>query len=88
MFKANILQIKIDIIKLNSMIENYPKKITYLIMSKETLDKFLIQTDLIYPLKDFKHQIMPKYSLKGFYSYMDYPIAICDILDLGEVEIV
>lgn len=88
MSKVNILQINIDITKLKSMIENHSKEITYIVMNTETLDKFLIQTDLIYPLKDFKQQLAPKYSLKGFYSYMGYPIAICDILELGEVEIV
>lgn len=86
--KINVLKVEINIAKLKSKIENYPKEITYLVMNEETLEKFLIQTDLVYPIKDFRQQIAPKYSLKGFYSYMGHPIAICNTLEPGEVEIV
>lgn len=88
MSKINILQTKIDIAKLKSMIENHSKEITYIVMNTETLDKFLIQTDYLYSLEDHKQQRTPKYSLRGFYSYMGYPIAICNRLEFGEVELV
>lgn len=87
MSKINISQRKLDFSKLLSEIKNTECK--YIIMNTETLNELDNMTDDIFTkLQESRYEKIKKIIFPSYPSICDIPIAICEKLKYGEVELI
>lgn len=82
MAKYDIRDIKINIQKLHDLVQDSSIKIKYIVMNEQTLDTILNQCN------NYIFKIGRLYDCNtGLPMFMNYPIALTEALNFGEIEL-